>query len=154
MEEIKKEIIVGYKSFDGHTFDSADECTKYEKSCIGVVKSKLLPYVAQKLSEDVFLLGYSGSSDYSVYTIPVVDESIKDTLIQFRLIKARVDVEKDPVIKSIQRAYANKETIILYKSEYDSEEWISENTLEQYIEHLNSLKKPKDNADSNSNTVQ
>lgn len=154
MEEIKKEIIVGYKSFDGHTFDNADECTKYEKSCAGVVKSKLLPYVAQKLSEDVFLLGYSGSSDYSVYTIPVVDESIKDTLIQFRLIKARVDVEKDPVIKSIQRAYANKETIILYKSEYDSEEWISENTLEQYIEHLNSLKKPKDNADSNSNSVQ
>lgn len=153
MEEIKKEIIVGYKSFDGHTFDSADECTKYDKSCIGVVKSKLLPYVAQKISEDVFLC-YSGSSDYSVYTIPVVNETIRDILMQFRLIKARVDVEKDSVVKAIQRAYTNKETIILYKSEYDSEEWISETTLEQYIEHLNSLKKPKDNADSNSNTVQ
>lgn len=154
MEEIKKEIIVGYKSFDGYTFDSVDECTKYEKSCIGVIKSKLLPYVVQKISEDVFLLGYSGSPEYSVYTIPVVDEAIKDTLIQFRLIKARVDVEKDPVIKAIQRAYDNRETMILYKSECDSEEWLCETTLEQYIEHLNSLKKPKDNADSNSDTVQ
>ena len=153
MEEIKKEIIVGYKSFDGYDFDSADECTKYEKSCIGVIKSKLLPYVAQKISEDVFLC-YSGSSDYSVYTIPVVDETIKDTLIQFRLIKARVDVEKDSVIKAIQRAYDNRETMILYKSEYDSEEWLSETTLEQYIEHLNTLKKPKDNADFDSNSVQ
>ena len=153
MEEIKKEIIVGYKSFDGETFESSDECAKYEKSCIGVIKSKLLPYVAQKISEDVFLC-YSGSPDYSVYTIPVVNETIRDILMQFRLIKARVDVEKDSVVKAIQRAYTNKETIILYKSEYDSEEWISETTLEQYIEHLNSLKKPKDNADSNSNTVQ
>ena len=154
MEEIKKEIIVGYKSFDGEIFNSSEECTKYEKSCIGVIKSKLLPYVAQKIPEDVFLLGYSGSSDFSVYTIPVVDEAIKDILIQFRLIKNPVDVEKDPVIKAIQRAYDNRETMILYKSEYDSLEWLSENTLEQYIEHLNSLKKPKDNADSDSNSVQ
>lgn len=154
MEEIKKEIIVGYKSFDGETFNSSEECTKYEKSCIGVIKSKLLPYVAQKIPEDGFLFGYSGSSDFSVYTIPVVDEAIKDILIQFRLIQDHIDVEKDPVIKAIQRAYDNRETMILYKSEYDHEEWLSENTLEQFIEHLNSLKKPKDNADSDSNSVQ
>lgn len=89
MEEIKKEITVGYKSFDGEIFDSSDECTKYEKSCIGIIKSKLLPYIAQKLLD-----------------------------------------------------------------ECNSGEWLSETTLEQYIERLNSLIKPKDNADSNSNTVQ
>lgn len=119
-----------------------------------MIKSKLLPYVAQKLSEDVFLLGYSGSSDYSVYTIPVIDGAIKDTLIQFHLIKCHIDVEKDPVINIIQRAYDNIETMILYKDGCNSGEWLSETTLEQFIEHLNFLKKPKDNADPDSNTVQ
>ena len=37
MEEIKKEVVVGYKSYDGQEFTNIEECKKYEESAKGVL---------------------------------------------------------------------------------------------------------------------
>lgn len=53
MEAIKKVItteeIVGYKSFDGQEFKEKEECEKYERSAIGVLKKQFMELVIKEM---------------------------------------------------------------------------------------------------------
>ena len=67
-----------YVSVDGTEFDDKDECLKYDKSALGILKGRIKEMSLSELSEDD--LFHTGSCDNMVYAcIPKSNEDI-DTI--------------------------------------------------------------------------
>lgn len=85
MKEITKEIqkiekCTVWEAVDGTTFNSREECKKYEESAQGVLRGKLKEFIVNDKYDGWDLMG--GFEDHTILAIKVPTEEAKDIILQ------------------------------------------------------------------------
>lgn len=84
MKEVTAPKIVGYESTDGTFFSNKEECEKYEKSALGVLRGRIEEIAIERTSE--YGLFEMGSDDCEVFVvIPKSKEDI-DLINQYAVL--------------------------------------------------------------------
>lgn len=112
MKEIKiEETICKYKyeACDGTQFDDKEECIKYDKTMIGVIRGRLKEMCINDGTEEDFL--FCGSCDNEAWVCIPKSEKDIDTLKQAILAYGGLQQQADCVVKE---DYINTPTIIIF----------------------------------------
>lgn len=123
MREVEKEVVSHKTVFvatDGTEFQDKTECIEYEKSALGVVRTKaakLITFDTRKTNEDGWsVLG--GMNDNEVIAFKPATQEDCDTLLQLILLEnpywARDDMKEDREerYKTIVEAWKNNDVVI------------------------------------------
>lgn len=88
MEKIERKvvnetIVTSYKAYDGTEFDNNIQCEVYEKSAVGILFSRLVPYMLEESDEECL---FNGNPENSVRTYYIESQEVADILGQLYLI--------------------------------------------------------------------
>lgn len=126
MKEITKEKVVtevvGYKAFDGKTFDTKWECEEYEKD---FATEKLMELVVGETSYEL----YSGCEDAVDYIVSIKDdEDLKKAMIVNKVFGFGTPIFKDSDI--------GKEIIV---ESWDDWSYVRKGTLDEILERMKAI---------------
>lgn len=144
MKKLEKDLITKYTVFqavDGTEFSQKEECEKYEKSALGVLRGKIKKFVVCELKDAWTFMG--GYDDHQVIAIKPLIESDIDTILQWYYLEypylledSRKAVRKR-LEEVITEAYKNKD-VILFGINCEKEYYFI-NSRQNIINNLNSL---------------
>lgn len=83
MKKIKKVEEVTtfvYEAVDGYVFDTAEECTKYENSAVGVLRGRFNKLIVGRYDAWEFM---GGSEDHDILVLSIKTQKDADTVLQF-----------------------------------------------------------------------
>lgn len=150
MEEIKKEVVVGYKSYDGQEFTNRDECKKYEESAKGVLAYSYSKAVILSDSEcNIFGLG----SEEDIVDIVKVTADNANLIKQYMILSGN-NYKMEEKFNLIDSAAENGEYLVINRG-YDRDNFWINDTLQRLANKPldlvnNSLKNKHLNENNNS----
>lgn len=132
MEEFKKTIYVkAYKAVDGTEFDSKEECLKYEKSALGVIKGKFSKLIVGEADAWKTMGGYD---DHKVVAVKPSSQKDIDTILQF------VYLEQPYYLDECRKAWRENFENILLMALGDNDTILFGLNCEEEYYFINSLK--------------
>lgn len=149
MREIKTtktiEEVTGYEAFDGQVFKTKEECEKYERSAIAVIKKRLnsiavsVDSYGYTFSECEIFESYGyGSEDYQYMVVDIKNEDdLKAVNQYYELIRKENNYkENDGDCLLVPDRYIGKRTMICIGNEYDMALHPCPKTMEELIENF------------------
>ena len=141
-EEIKEETVVHkYSIFvatDGTTFDCKEECEKYEKSALGVLRSRASKLIVGK-NDAWSLLGGDEYTEVSAYKIS--NEVERNTFLQYLFLECDwyTEERKAQIESIVDEAAMYQDVVLTGRSEGGDMYFI--NSRHNLINNLNNLTK-------------
>lgn len=144
MKKLEKDLITKYTVFqavDGTEFSQKEECEKYEKSALGVLRGKIKKFVVCELKDAWTFMG--GYDDHQVIAIKPQIEADVDTILQWYylehpdILKNYRESEKENFEEVITEAWKNDD-VILFGINCEKEYYFI-NSRQNIINNLNSL---------------
>lgn len=122
MKEVTREItkvekFTVYEAVDGITFNSKEECKKYEESALCVVRSRIKELTTCKPRDAWTTLG--GLDDHSVIAVKPVTEDDVHIILQWlfleqpHYLKDSMEARREQVRAIVQRAWMDKDVILM-----------------------------------------
>ena len=144
MKKLEKDLITKYTVFqavDGTEFSQKEECEKYEKSALGVLRGKIKKLTVCEPQDAWTLMG--GYDDHQVIAVKPQTETDVDTILQWYYLEhsyilndSRKAMRKR-LEEVITKAYKNKD-VILFGINCEKEYYFI-NSRQNIINNLNSL---------------
>lgn len=143
-EELKREVVdtyIHWEAVDGTVFEQKEECEKYEKSALGMLRGKINKLIVGKADNAWDLMG--GNEDSSVVAILLAKEKDADTFLQWLylecswLLNDTMKERKEEIETTVRDAYNSKD-VILMGINYDGDYYFI-NSRKNIIDNLNRL---------------
>ena len=124
-EHTKVEKYTVYQAVDGTEFTQKEECVKYEKSALGVLRGKIKKLTVCEPQNAWALMG--GYDDHQVIAVKPQTETDVDTLLQWYYLEHSYiledfrKAERERLEEVITEAYKNKDAVLFginYEKEY------------------------------------
>lgn len=143
-EEIKREVVdthTHWEAVDGTVFEQKEECEKYEKSALGMLRGKVNELIVGEAADAWDLMG--GNEDSSVVAILLAKEKDADTFLQWLylecpwLLNDTMKKRKEEIEATVRDVYTNKD-VILMGMNCDGDYYFI-NSRKNIIDNLNKL---------------
>ena len=144
MKKLEKDLITKYTVFqavDGTEFSQKEECEKYEKSALGVLRGKIKKFVVCEPKDAWTFMG--GYDDHQVIAVKPQTEADVDIILQWYylehpyILENNRKVERENFEEVIIEAWKNDD-IVLFGINYEKEYYFI-NSRKNIINNLNSL---------------
>jgi hypothetical protein len=144
MKKLEKDLITKYTVFqavDGTEFPQKEECEKYEKSALGVLRGKIKKFVVCEPKDAWTFMG--GYDDHQVIAIKPLMESDIATILQWYylehpyILEYSRKSERENFEEVITEAWKNDD-VVLFGINYEKEYYFI-NSRQNIINNLNSL---------------
>lgn len=147
-EHTKVEKYTVYEAADGTTFNSKEECEKYEQTAHAVLRTKFLKLVVEERTEWEFFS--VGSDENTTYAIKMNTQEDADTVLQLYyldnpyLLKDEEQPKKyrENAFNTVNTAYQEKDVLFVGEN-YDGDVYIID-TRNNMIKNLQSIGKDKE----------
>lgn len=119
-EEIKREVVdtyIHWEAVDGTQFVQKEECEKYEKSALGMLRGKINKLIVGEAEDAWDLMG--GNEDSSVVAILLAKEKDADTFLQWLylecswLLNDTMKERREKIEATVRDAYISKDVILM-----------------------------------------
>lgn len=144
MKKLEKDLITKctvFQAVDGTEFSQKEECEKYEKSALGVLRGKIKKFVVCEPKDAWTFIG--GYDDHQVIAIKPLIESDIDTILQWYYLEHPYILEnprkseRERFEEVITEAWKNDD-VVLFGINYEKEYYFI-NSRKNIINNLNSL---------------
>lgn len=119
-EELKREVVdtyIHWEAVDGTVFEQKEECEKYEKSALGMLRGKINKLIVGEVEDAWDLMG--GNEDSSVVAILLAKEKDADTFLQWLylecswLLNDAMKERREKIEATVRDAYINKDVVLI-----------------------------------------